>query len=64
MVGTGKYRTSEEMIKSLSNSQTEYNCCSQKSKEQSNWRKLTRKIDWQKFWMLPNTAGCKNAMRL
>ena len=59
MVGTGKYRSSIEMLESLSNSETEIITVAVRrvNKDQTG-ENLIEKINWEKFWMLPNTAGC------
>ncbi len=62
MVGTGKYTSSEVMIKSLSNSESEIvTVAVRRVKNYQNGENLLEKIDWKKFWMLPNTAGCTNS---
>ena len=62
MVGTGKYKTAKDMLKSLSNSETEIiTVAVRRIKIDQNKENLIEKIDWKKFWMLPNTAGCTNA---
>ena len=62
MVGTGKYTSSEEMVESLSNSESEIvTVAVRRVKNNQNGENLLKKIDWKKFWMLPNTAGCTNA---
>ena len=62
MVGTGKYKTSESMIESLSNSESEIVTVAVRRVQNSqNGENLLEKIDWKKFWMLPNTAGCTNS---
>ena len=62
MVGTGKYSSPEVMIDSLSNTESEIVTVAirriQNSQQSEN---LLEKIDWKKFWMLPNTAGCTNS---
>ena len=62
MVGTGKYASSEIMMESLSNAESSIVTVAvrriQKDYISDN---LLEKIDWNKFWMLPNTAGCKNS---
>lgn len=61
MVGTGKYRSTEDMIKSLSSSETEIiTVAVRRVNNSENGSNLLEKIDWKKFWMLPNTAGCSN----
>jgi len=62
MVGTGKYRSTEEMVKSLSNSESEIiTVAVRRVKNNKTGENLLEKIDWEKFWMLPNTAGCTNS---
>ena len=62
MVGTGKYMSSEVMIESLANTESEIVTVAVR-RIQNNQRgeNLLEKIDWGKFWMLPNTAGCTNS---
>ena len=62
MVGTGKYRSSTDMSESLSNSETEIiTVAVRRVNNDQTGENLLEKIDWEKFWMLPNTAGCSNA---
>ena len=62
MVGTGKYTSSEVMIKSLSNTESEIvTVAVRRVQNNQNHENLLGKIDWKKFWMLPNTAGCSNS---
>ena len=62
MVGTGKYSSSEVMIGSLSNTESEIvTVAVRRIKNSQNGENLLKKIDWKKFWMLPNTAGCTNS---
>ena len=62
MVGTGKYRSTEEMVKSLSNSESEIiTVAVRRITNNQTGENLLEKIDWKKFWMLPNTAGCTNS---
>ena len=62
MVGTGKYRSSTDMLGSLSNSETEIiTVAVRRVNNDQTGENLLEKIDWEKFWMLPNTAGCSNA---
>ncbi len=62
MVGTGKYKTSQDMIESLSNSETEIiTVAVRRIKNNQTGENLLEKINWKKYWMLPNTAGCMNA---
>ena len=62
MVGTGKYTSSEEMFESLSNSECEIiTVAVRRIQNNQSDENLLAKIDWEKFWMLPNTAGCTNS---
>ena len=62
MIGTGKYKSSEDMLKSLSNSESEIiTVAIRRVTNNQNGENLLEKIDWGKYWMLPNTAGCKNS---
>jgi len=62
MVGTGKYKSSTDMLESLSNSEAEIiTVAVRRIKNGETEENLLEKIDWEKFWMLPNTAGCTNS---
>ncbi len=62
MVGTGKYKTSELMINSLDSSNSEIvTVAVRRIKNDDNKGNLLQFIDWSKYWMLPNTAGCTNS---
>ena len=62
MVGTGKYKSSQIMMDSLSNSGSEIvTVAVRRVQNIKNGENLIEKIDWKKFWMLPNTAGCTNS---
>ena len=62
MLGTGKYTSEEIMIKSLSNAESEIvTVAVRRVKNAENNENLLKEIDWNKFWMLPNTAGCNNS---
>ena len=62
MVGTGKYMSSEVMIESLANTESEIvTVAVRRIQNNQNGENLLEKIDWKKFWMLPNTAGCTNS---
>ena len=50
MVGTGKYRSTEEMVKSLSNSESEIiTVAVRRVKNNQTGENLLEKIDWEKF---------------
>jgi len=62
MVGTGKYKSNKDMIESLSKSETEIiTVAVRRINNDKHGENLLEKINWQKYWMLPNTAGCINA---
>ena len=62
MVGTGKYKSTQDMEESLSNSDTEIiTVAVRRIKNDQIGDNLLEKINWKKYWMLPNTAGCVNA---
>jgi len=62
MVGTGKYKSTQDMVESLSNSETEIiTVAVRRIKNDQNGENLLEKINWEKYWMLPNTAGCVNS---
>ena len=63
MTGTGKYRTFEEMQQSIAASGCEIVTVAVR-RVQTNapgHEGLANAIDWNKIWMLPNTAGCQTA---
>ena len=62
MVGTGKYESPGVMVESLSNSESEIvTVAIRRVQNNQKSENLLEKIDWKKFWMLPNTAGCTNS---
>lgn len=63
MTGTGKYRNFDEMRHSVAASQCEIVTVAVR-RVQTNapgHEGLAEALDWQKLWMLPNTAGCQTA---
>jgi thiazole synthase len=63
MTGTGKYRNMAEMQASIAASACEIVTVAVR-RVQTNapgHEGLAEAIDWQKIWMLPNTAGCQTA---
>jgi thiazole synthase len=63
MTGTGKYRSIEEMQQSVIASGCEIVTVAVR-RVQTNapgHEGLAQALDWNKIWMLPNTAGCKTA---
>ena len=62
MLGTGKYKSSELMLNSLNKSECEIvTVAIRRIKKDEYKENLVQHIDWNKYWMLPNTAGCTNA---
>ena len=62
MLGTGKFRSTQDMVESLSKSETEIiTVAIRRVRNDQTGENLLEKIDWKKYWMLPNTAGCVNA---
>jgi len=63
ITGTGKYPNIEIMQKCLLNSKCEIVTVAIRRVQelQSGHQGLMEAIDWKKYWMLPNTAGCINA---
>jgi thiazole synthase len=63
MTGTGKYRNFDQMRQSVMASGCEIITVAVR-RVQTNapgHEGLAEALDWQKLWMLPNTAGCKTA---
>jgi thiazole synthase len=63
MTGTGKYRTLAEMSASIASSGCDMVTVAVR-RVQTNapgHEGLAGAIDWQRIWMLPNTAGCQTA---
>mgnify|MGYP001491375289 CR=1 FL=1 len=58
--GTGKYKNNEIMQESLFNSGCEMVTVAVRRVQEieEKHKGLMNKINWEKFWMLPNTAGC------
>ena len=63
MLGTGKYKSIEDMNRSLEISKTEIVTVAVRRIQNQSLKteNLLNLIDWKKYWMLPNTAGCKTA---
>ncbi len=63
LLGTGKYSSIETMQHSLINSQCDIITVAIRRVQSAapGHHGLMDAIDWSKFWMLPNTAGCKNS---
>ncbi|MBI4498526.1 MAG: thiazole synthase [Chloroflexi bacterium] len=63
MVGTGKHRTPEEMLASLEASGAEIVTVAIRrlNLDNPNQKTLIDEIDWSRYTILPNTAGCQTA---
>jgi thiazole synthase len=63
MVGTGKYRTSEEMNAAFAASGAEIITVSLRriDFDDPKSRSVLEDVDWQRYTILPNTAGCQTA---
>lgn len=62
IVGTGKYRTMEEMVAAIEASGTEMVTVALKRLDLTNHQKtILDYIDWKRYAILPNTAGCQTA---
>ncbi len=63
MTGTGKYRTMEEMQRSVVDSGCQIVTVAVRRVQNNapGHEGLAEALDWKKIWMLPNTAGCKTA---
>ena len=63
MTGTGKYRSIEEMQKSIAASGCEIVTVAVRRVQTKapGHEGLAEALDWSKIWMLPNTAGCQTA---
>ncbi len=63
LLGTGKYSSLEIMQKSLNNAKCEIVTVAVRRIQglENGHKGLMDSINWKKIWMLPNTAGCKNA---
>ena len=62
MLGTGKYKSPNLMVGSLQSSNCEIvTVAVRRVTNNDDKENLMRFIDWNKYWMLPNTAGCTNA---
>jgi len=62
LIGTGKYQTPQIMLDSLENSKSEIiTVAVRRIKNMDKNTNLLQYINWSKYWMLPNTAGCQNS---
>ena len=62
LTGTGKYQSANEMSESLINSGCEIVTVAVRriNSKETGHKGLMESINWGKYWMLPNTAGCSN----
>ena len=63
MVGTGRHRTNEEMVSSIEASGAEIITVAIRRLDLDNLaeKNILDYFDWEKYTILPNTAGCKTA---
>jgi len=65
ILGTGKYPSLNEAIESINASKTEMVTVAirrlQKEASSTQEKTLLQTLDWEKLWLLPNTAGSKTA---
>ena len=64
MLGTGKYRTADEAIASIQNSNCEIVTVAIRrlpTDFRNDNTNFLKKLDWKKLWLLPNTAGSQTA---
>ena len=61
ILGTGRYRTMEEMVRSIETSGTEMVTVAIRrlDLDDPNKKTILDYIDWNKYQILPNTAGCR-----
>jgi thiazole synthase len=64
MLGTGKYKTTEDAVKSIENSECEIVTVAIRrlpTDLRNDSTSFLKKLDWKKLWLLPNTAGSQTA---
>lgn len=63
MLGTGKYKNTEEGIESIKISEASIVTVAVRRASINNCltENLLKELDWKQLWLLPNTAGCTNA---
>jgi thiazole synthase len=64
MLGTGKYRTTEDAIESIENSDCEIVTVAIRrlpTNLKNDSTNFLKELDWKKLWLLPNTAGSQTA---
>src|SRR5437762_2753503 len=62
IVGTGKYRSPEEMVAALEASGAEMVTVAMKRLDLASGEKtILDHVDWKRYTILPNTGGCRTA---
>jgi thiazole synthase len=64
MLGTGKYRTTDDAIQSIKNSDCEIVTVAIRrlpTNLKNDNTSFLKELDWKKLWLLPNTAGSQTA---
>ena len=64
MLGTGKYRTTDDAIQSIESSECEIVTVAIRrlpTNLKNDTTSFLTDLDWKKLWLLPNTAGCQTA---
>ena len=64
MLGTGKYKTSQEAVDSIKESECEIVTVAIRrlpTNLENDTTSFLRELDWKKLWLLPNTAGSQTA---
>lgn len=62
MIGTGKYKNTQDAIESIKASEASIvTVAVRRASINNSTESLLNKLDWNKLWLLPNTAGCTNA---
>ena len=64
MLGTGKYQTTNEAITSIQSSECEIVTVAIRrlpTNLKNDTTSFLNNLDWQKLWLLPNTAGSQTA---
>ena len=67
MLGTGKYRTSEDAIESIKTSECEIVTVAIRrlpTNLNNDNTTFLKHLDWESLWLLPNTAGSQTASRV
>ena len=64
MLGTGKYKTTKDAVDSINTSEAEIVTVAIRrlpTNLTNDTTSFLNKLDWNKLWLLPNTAGCQTA---